>query len=219
MVLYHGSGVVVEEPLYGYGKKGNDYGQGFYCSEDIELAREWACQTPDGGFVNRYEIDEHKLSIFEFDRRDIMSWLAILLSNRIVRYSSPIEKKMAQYVITGFSPDISGYDVIKGYRADDSYFTFVRSFLANTISLEQLGQAMQLGKLGWQICIKSRKGFGMIDFTGAEVVDGDVYYHKRISRDNAARQDLYKILESKISGGIYARDILEKEMTADELRL
>ena len=219
MILYHGSGIVVEEPLYGYGKKGNDYGQGFYCSEDIELAREWACQTPDGGFVNRYTIEEDILTIFEFDRSDVMSWLAVLLSNRLVRYSSPVEKMTAEYVIRNFSPDISGYDVIKGYRADDSYFTFVRSFLANTISLDQLGQAMQLGQLGWQLCIKSEKAFKLLKFSSAEAVDGEIYYPRRVQRDNLARQEFYSILESGVSGGIFVRDILEKEMTADELRI
>ncbi len=30
--------------FFGFGSSTNDYGQGFYCIEDIELAKEWACK-------------------------------------------------------------------------------------------------------------------------------------------------------------------------------
>ena len=40
--LFHGSDHIIETPIYGVGKKHNDYGQGFYCTEDIALAKEWA---------------------------------------------------------------------------------------------------------------------------------------------------------------------------------
>ena len=219
MILYHGSNVIVEEPLFGYGKKENDYGQGFYCTEDIELAREWACQSPDGGFVNCYYIDTDELKTFEFDSKDIISWLAVLISNRKVRYSSPIEKTFAEFIIRNYVTDLSEYDLIKGYRADDSYFTVARSFLANTRTVHQLGRAMESGQLGWQVCLKSRKSFELIRFIGSEPVDGGVYYSRWLKRDSMAREEYYRLLESDAKGGIYARDILDKEMMADELRI
>lgn len=37
VILYHGSTNIVE-PRYGEGAKDNDYGMGFYCTEDIEMA-------------------------------------------------------------------------------------------------------------------------------------------------------------------------------------
>ena len=39
MIIYHGSQQIVEVPKFGIGKTYNDYGQGFYCTEDIELAK------------------------------------------------------------------------------------------------------------------------------------------------------------------------------------
>ena len=35
MLLYHGSDHVIEKPEFGAGKKHNDYGKGFYCTENI----------------------------------------------------------------------------------------------------------------------------------------------------------------------------------------
>ena len=47
-----------------------------------------------------------------------------------------------------FAIDYHSYDIIKGYRADDSYFSFAQDFLNGTISVSQLSDAMKLGDLG-----------------------------------------------------------------------
>ena len=39
--LYHGSSDIIEKPVYGYGKPYNDYGLGFYCTDSLEMAKEW----------------------------------------------------------------------------------------------------------------------------------------------------------------------------------
>ena len=41
MILYHGSKDIIEKPQYGSGKLHNDYGKGFYCTEDKGMASEW----------------------------------------------------------------------------------------------------------------------------------------------------------------------------------
>lgn len=43
MKLYHGSLFEIKTPLYKGGKLNNDYGHGFYCTETLELAKEWGC--------------------------------------------------------------------------------------------------------------------------------------------------------------------------------
>ena len=40
-ILYHGSEYLIENPQFGKGSLHNDYGRGFYCTENIELAKEW----------------------------------------------------------------------------------------------------------------------------------------------------------------------------------
>ena len=42
MPLYHGSSFIIERPEFGKGNPFNDYGLGFYCTETLELAKEWS---------------------------------------------------------------------------------------------------------------------------------------------------------------------------------
>ena len=79
------------------------------------------------------------------------------------------------------------FDVIIGYRADDSYFSFVQDFISGTISLSKLSEAMHLGKLGEQIVLKSKKAFSHIEFITAELAEADTYYEKKNARDLEAR--------------------------------
>ena len=166
--LYHGSSLIIEKPEYGKGNKHNDYGLGFYCTENIELAKEWACLDNNGGFVNAYAIDTANLNILNLfeEKYNILHWLSILTDNRTFRTSSQIASQAKEYLLTHFLPDISVYDAVIGYRADDSYFAFAMDFLNNTISLRQLERAMYLGKLGEQFMLRSKKAFESLRFTG-----------------------------------------------------
>lgn len=220
-ILYHGSPNILEHPLFGKGKKYNDYGRGFYCTEHLELAKEWACSEGVDGYANRYEIETDDLSILNLtsDCYTILNWLAILLENRQGRLSSPIEKRGREYLLQNFLPDYEQYDVIIGYRADDSYFSFARSFVGNGISLKQLSYAMKLGKLGEQFVLKSEKAFDAIRFLDYTVADNSIYYAKRKVRDEEARDAFLKELENDDANGIYMRDIIREEMKPDDVRL
>ena len=55
--IYHGSVNIVKQPLFGEGKIYNDYGRGFYCTQHVELAKEWACSADSDGYANHYQID------------------------------------------------------------------------------------------------------------------------------------------------------------------
>ena len=189
MLLYHGSQEIVARPTYGLGSDRNDYGKGFYCTERLDLAKEWACPTTKDGFVNKYELNMSDLKILYLnkDGYHILNWIALLLNNRIFSKRSPIARQANEYMLKEFLPDISEYDVICGYRADDSYFSYARDFLNNTISIDQLARAMKLGELGEQVVLISPKAFTQIQFLGYEIVDGHIYYPRRMERENRAR--------------------------------
>lgn len=221
IILYHGSQEIIAQPIYGKGKTYNDYGQGFYCTEHIELAKEWACNFHVDGYANRYEIETEGLSVLNLSDKkyNILNWLAILMQNRKAKLTTPVARKGREYLIRNFLPDYIGYDVIIGYRADDSYFSFARSFVANEISLAQLGGAMRLGKLGEQFVLISKKAFDSIQFLDYAIADNTVYYERRKSRDDQAREAYLKELENEDIEGIFMRDIIREEIKYDDPRL
>jgi hypothetical protein len=42
IIIYHGSEKILEKPICGKGASTNDYRRGFYCTQELELAKEWA---------------------------------------------------------------------------------------------------------------------------------------------------------------------------------
>lgn len=221
LILYHGSPDIIETPVFDKGKAYNDYGRGFYCTEHIELSKEWACTEGTDGYANKYEIDTTGLFVLNLSSADytILNWLAILMLHRKIRLSAPVAKQGREYLIQNFLPDFQSHDAIIGYRADDSYFSFARAFVTNTISLKQLSRAMRLGKLGEQFVLKSPKAFEAIKFIEYAVADNTVYYAKRKARDEEARTVYMKELEKDDINGIFMRDIIREEIKPDDPRL
>ena len=220
--LYHGSEVIVERPEFGKGARHNDYGKGFYCTENPELAREWACAKQKNGYVNIYDLDMTGLSVLNLNdpQYNILNWLAILADNRTYWQNGSISEDAKDYIKTHFLLDISGYDVIIGYRADDSYFSFAQDFVAGVILLEKLSEAMRLGKLGEQIVLKSPKAFEQIEFVGCENVDSDIYYTRKMERERDARREYRKRKREKADiHELYIIDIMREEMTNGDARL
>ena len=221
IVLYHGSTKIVEHPKFSEGKTYNDYGQGFYCTKEIELAKEWACSDNTQGYVNQYSIDLSDLKVLDLsdEKYTILNWIAILLENRIVNLTTPLQKQAREYLTKNFLPDYKDSDIIVGYRADDAYFSFARAFVSNEISLAQLGLAMRLGRLGLQYCIKSKTAFDRLKFVDFITVDNSIYYEKKKVRDDTARSEYFKQLENSDLNDIFIRDILRENMKNDDKRL
>lgn len=189
-LLYHGSEKIIEKPMFGKGANNNDYGKGFYCTESVELAKEWACAKNVDGYVNIYEIDMTDLNVLYLndDKYHILHWLAILAKNRTYWERGSISDAAKKYIEENYFIDTSEYDCIVGYRADDSYFSFAQDFVSGTISLNQLSEAMYLGKLGEQIVLKSKKAFDKIEYKGNEVALKEEYFIKKNTRDKMARR-------------------------------
>ena len=214
LTLYHGSSQMVESPAYGKGRLHNDYGQGFYCTEHLELACEWACvEEGRDGFANEYVLETAGLRFLDLSAEEFttLHWLALLMEHRIVDARTAVAEAGKRFLHDRYLPDIAGYDVIVGYRADDSYFTFARAFLRNEISLEQLSRSMRLGNLGEQVVLKSRRAFDQLTFVGAEAVDGSRYYPRRLARDDEARASYRREAAAQGLDGLYLRDLLREE--------
>ena len=227
LTIYHGSDHIIKKPELKKGKKYNDYGQGFYCTEDLELAKEWACKNGKEGFVNEYELDTSNLKILNLNSNGytILNWIALLLEYRTFTLDSEIQKEAREYIINNFSIDTSRFDVIIGYRADDSYFSFAESFVSNTLPLSTLDKALRLGNLGEQVALVSPKAFKSIRFIDAQAADRKIYHPKFKSRDDKAREDFKKYRNSSVHGEldlsqeIFVLDIIRQEMSNDDERI
>ena len=221
-VIYHGSEKIVEVPTYGYGKNNNDFGRGFYCTQEIELAKEWGCKKGTDGFANCYTIDMSKLHIINLNSPEynILHWLALLTKYRGYWQVKSIAEQAKIYLQEHYLVDISVADIIIGNRADDSYFSFAQDFIMGTISLQKLAVAMQLGRLGEQLVLKSKRAFGSVKFVGQESAYASEYYIKKTQRDLRARRE-YASVKSKTDymNDIYMIDILRGRVQDDALRI
>lgn len=222
IILYHGSENIIEKPEFGKGALHNDYGRGFYCTENIELAKEWACASQHNGYANVYEFDITGLKCLNLNSPEynILNWLAILADNRTYWQNGSISEQAKKYVKDNFLPDISEYNVITGYRADDSYFSFAQDFVANTISLQKLSEAMRLGKLGEQIVLKSPKAFDQIKFLGYESAEAGEYYLKKSEREREARKE-YRSRKKEVANinDLFILDIIREGIKNGDARL
>ena len=221
--LFHGSDHIIEQPNILTGKTHNDYGRGFYCTRELSMAMEWACKQNTDGFVNRYYLEQNSLKILNLldGNYNILHWMALLLKNRTFRLSNEIAIDAREYMIDNFSIDLKEYDIVIGYRADDSYFSFTESFVQNGLPLRSLNQALRLGKLGEQTVLISEKAFSNLSFEGYEPADKTIYYPKFITRDSDARETYKREIHNSRSykDDIFILDILREEMKSDDLRI
>lgn len=220
ITIYHGSERIVETPTFGEGKKNNDFGLGLYCTESDDLAKEWAVSSLRNGFSNKYTLDTEFMNILNLNSPDytILNWIAVLVEHRLFTIKTPVARRAKAYLIENFGLNVNAYDLITGYRADDSYFDYAGSFLNNGISVEQLARAMRLGKLGEQIVIKSKFAFSRLKFEGFDIAEKDTFYVLRKSRDDEVNQLFFEMLEQE-DDGLYIQDIMRGGIKNDDPRI
>ena len=217
ITIFHGSEKIIEHPIWGEGRKNNDFGIGFYCTESLELAKEWAVSSLRDGFANKYTLDTKYLNILNLNSSayTILNWIAVLVEHRLFSITTPVARRAKSYLIEKFGVNVNAFDIVTGYRADDSYFDYAESFINNAISVEQLAQAMKLGKLGEQIVIKSKYAFTKLKYEGFEVAEQGKYYVHRKSRNDEANRQYFEMLD-KESDGLYIQDIIRGGITNDD---
>lgn len=220
LTIYHGSEQIIETPAFGKGRKNNDFGLGFYCTESEELAKEWAVSSLKNGFSNCYTINTEFLKILNLNSPEftILNWIAVLIEHRLFSIKTPVARRAKQYLIDNFAVNVNAYDLIIGYRADDSYFDYAETFLNNGISVEQLAKAMQLGKLGEQIVIKSQFAFSCLHYEGFKIAEKEKYSILRKTRNDEANQLYLKILEED-SESLYIQDIIRGGIKNNDPRI
>lgn len=200
IILFHGSSDRKITPTFGLGEEKHDYGKGFYMTESAELAKEWAVCKVGGinGWVHKYELDTDELKILDFQNLNILTWLAELMKHRNAadskRYRVLSQKFIAEYGI-----ETKEYDVIKGWRADASYFYIAKAFVRDEIDIDILEELLSLGGLGIQYCLKSEKGYSQLNELEDELepVEYREFNLKYNERDAAAREKMRELINSE----------------------
>ena len=197
MILYHGSQVENFTPIYGLGNDTHDYGRGFYTTADKELGKEWAVgqQANADGWLHVYEVDLAPLKVFDFADVGVLSWLAELMKHRPAD-DTPSYMRDAGRFIDRYGIDVSAYDVIKGWRADASYFFIARMFARNQVDVSILGELLSLGDLGVQYFFKSERAFASLREKQElkERVPMEEYKVKFNVRDDQARRKMVELV-------------------------
>lgn len=199
IILFHGTPNRIVVPLYGKGEEKHDYGRGFYLTESLDLAKEWAVCRPNeiNGFVHQYELDIDGLNILDFQEKGILAWLAELMKHRDASDTKRY-KILAKKFIEKYGVDTSRYDVVKGWRADASYFYIAKEFVRDNIDMNILEELLSLGSLGIQYCIKSELAYSKLHEieNSLQSVEYDEFNEKYNQRDIKARQKMRELIDS-----------------------
>lgn len=220
--VYHGSTEKVSEPKFGFDNRYNDFGAGFYCTDDPKLAEEWAVRRDRDGRMNAYRIDESRLEVMDLCSRGytVLNWLAILLENRSFDVGVGLAREAREYLIANFATPYRSADVIVGWRADDSGFSFAQDFLAGEISYSQLRTALRVGNLGRQYVLKSERAFKAIGFSGAtRALRGECLARKEARDLIARRKYLAELVKNRQPGDLRIGRIIDEGIRSDDKRL
>jgi len=196
MRLYHGSPEKDFVPRFGLGNDAHDYGRGFYTTAVPELAREWAVGTQNAGegWLHVYDADLSGLKIFDFTEVGVLAWIAELMKHRPAD-DSPVYRRDVTRFIRRYGVDISGYDVVRGWRADASYFFIAQLFVRNQLDVTALDAMLRLGDMGVQYFFQSETSFSRLCEVESkrECVPAAEYRAKYDVRDRQARERMNQI--------------------------
>ena len=194
MKIYHGSKVVIEHPLVKGSDETNDYGASFYLTKDLEAAKSWACKNSSVGIVNEYEVkasEFDKLRILDLTNKSkygVLNWMAILMRFRVLDSSFVKRNQLTLDWLQKYYVDVDDYDVVIGFRADDSYFRFPLRFVSNDLSFDDLEDVFLSGHLGVQYAFMSERAIKLLTFKKAIECGEDYLGHYYSIVTEASRQ-------------------------------
>lgn len=218
--IYHGSPQILRTPRFGSGTAANDYGLGFYCTDNPDLAAEWAVTRNTNGFVNQYTIETSGLRIINLNSPEycILHWLAVLLSYREFDAGSSAVYQAKEYIRSNFAVDYQNCDCLVGFRGDDCNFWFAQSFLNGDISYRQLNDAVRLSDTGRQFVLKSNRAFDRVLFNGYSIAWSGESFHAGAARQRIAVQRFDAILRGKETA-LYVNQIVRENIKPYDPRL
>ena len=215
IILYHGSSAIIERPEFGVGRKTNDYGLGFYLTESPQLAGEWAVlYTGIDGYINEYELYLDGMDILDTDDVQLENLIAVFINNRDINFIEDFADsaifEILEAFVNKYNIDVNRYDLIRGIRANDRFYSYMRGFITGVLSIESIAGFITLGDWGTQWCLKSEKAFGALNFIKWTAAESSLYYKSAQDRNKNAGE-LYRKNRKSASGGKYIKDFVNGE--------
>jgi len=169
----------------------------FYTTEYEECARSWAALNgrADQAVVNIYDLNIGELKILDLNECGVLAWIAEVVANRGTNQDSA--NIIGNRLVELYRLDTKDYDIIKGYRADDSYTQVIEAFLLNQINIAEVERLFYKGSLGNQIFLKSPKAFENIQWAGSFET---TYHEEDVTADIRARREVNKFLSERMKG-------------------
>ena len=135
--------------------------------------------------------------ILDFQEHGILTWLAELMKHRDAADSKRYRMLSKQF-IDKFGISTEGYDIIKGWRANASYFYIARSFVRDEIDIDILEELLALGSLGIQYCMKTEQAYKQLSEQpdALQPVSFTQFNEKYNKRDTEARENMRKLIDS-----------------------
>ena len=190
MLVYHGSSVEVIHPDITRSRLDIDFGSGFYTTQDIHMAKKWACNRNES-ILNIYELE---LEDFEVKKLGVdEEWLYYVMENRTGRtglFEMPF--------------DDSKYDIIIGPTADDKLFNVIDLFSDGFISSENAIKVINCMNYSNQLVIKNQAAANRIRFIESKRLHGLEKDNLRVQfkNDNIEASKKARELIRKMNGGI-----------------
>lgn len=151
MLLYHGSGEIVEYPEIRMGKYTKDFSWGFYCTNNREQAIRWCIRNP-----------HPVLNIYTYTEDPTL---------RILRFPE-LSEDWLDHVVACRQGKLHDYDIVEGPMADDQIWNYINSFLDGKIPREVFWMLAKFRHPTHQISFHTMRALACLQFKEAQDADG-----------------------------------------------
>lgn len=184
---------------------------------ELEAAKSWACRNDSLGIVNQYRMSDSEfqkmkvLDLTDKSHYSVLHWIAILMHFRTLDSSFKRNNRLVLEWLEKYYIDVDEYDVVIGFRADDTYFRFPIRFISNDLAFEDLENVFLSGNLGIQYAFMSSKAVEALRFEKAIECEDSFLGHYYHSITKASR-DFDEILnQPRDPGKTYILDLMRQD--------
>lgn len=164
MILYHGSGIIVDNPRIIQADVGRDFGFGFYTTDIKEQAIRWA-KRKTMILQRNNKPAQPTLNIFEYNKTKAEKIL------KIKTFTNP-SMKWLEFIVScrGNINFKHNYDIVIGNIANDNVGETVSYVMSGIMRKEDAVERLKFQKINNQICFNTKSALKHLVFQKSEIV-------------------------------------------------